>query len=66
MNIHLNGKLFAITEGSSLQDLLAQLGLLEKRVAVELNEEIIPRSLHAQSVLQTADKVEIIHAIGGG
>jgi sulfur carrier protein len=41
-----------------------QLG--ERRVAVELNLDIVPRSLHASTQLQAGDVLEIVHAIGGG
>ena len=41
-------------------------GLAEKRVAVEVNLEIVPRSRHATRVLGEGDRVEIVHAIGGG
>jgi sulfur carrier protein len=37
-----------------------------KRIAIELNLEIIPRSQHAETVLKDSDRVEIVHAIGGG
>ena len=41
-------------------------GLAGKRVAVEVNLEIVPRSQHATRVLREGDRVEIVHAIGGG
>lgn len=66
MNIHLNGEPRAVSDAMQLTDLLDQLGLAGKRIAVEINEELIPRSEHAAYVLQPGDRVEIVQAIGGG
>jgi sulfur carrier protein len=46
--------------------LLAQTGHGERRVAVEVNREIVPRSRHGQHLLEDGDQVEIVQAIGGG
>ena len=51
---------------SNLVALLAQLDLSGKRIAVELNQEIISRSNFADTLLHSDDRVEIVHAIGGG
>ncbi|MGB0466872.1 MAG: sulfur carrier protein ThiS [Pontibacterium sp.] len=66
MQIKLNGDTLELDEGASLADLVEQLGLAEKRIAIELNMEIIPRSEHPATVLSQNDNVEIVHAIGGG
>jgi len=66
MQILVNGKDTAVPEGSTLQDLLIQLGLGESRLALECNQIIVPRSQHASQILQNGDTVEIVHAIGGG
>ncbi|HLV17081.1 MAG TPA: sulfur carrier protein ThiS [Pseudomonas sp.] len=66
MRIHLNGEVRDVREGQSIADLLAELGLTERRVAVELNLDIVPRSQHATTRLQAGDRLEIVHAIGGG
>jgi sulfur carrier protein len=66
MQILVNGKDTAVPEGSTLQDLLIQLGLGESRLALECNQIIVPRSQHALQILQNGDTVEIVHAIGGG
>ncbi|MDR1076846.1 MAG: sulfur carrier protein ThiS [Xanthomonadaceae bacterium] len=66
MNILLNGESREITEGSSIAALLDSEGLGERRVAVEVNGEIIPRATHVSHPLQAGDKVEIVHALGGG
>lgn len=51
---------------STLQALLESLDMTRGRVAVEINQEIIPRSQHVEHVLKDGDKIEIVHAIGGG
>lgn len=66
MQIQLNGEAHELAEGSTLAALVAALGLAGKRIAVELNGEIAPRSLHATLTLRAGDRVEIVQAIGGG
>ena len=66
MDIELNGQPRRMEAGASIFDLLAKEGLAERRVAVEVNGEIIPRSLHATHALAAGDRVEIVHALGGG
>ncbi len=66
MDIELNGQPRRIDTGTSIVILLETEGLAERRVAVEVNGEIIPRSLHATHALVEGDRVEIVHALGGG
>ena len=66
MNIQLTGEARQVAEPSTLACLLEQEGLAQRRVAVEVNGEIIPRGRHAAHVLQDGDTVEIVHALGGG
>lgn len=66
MNIYINGQAQTHTLGLSVQDLIAQLDLANKRYALELNQSILPRSLYAQTLLNEGDQIEIIHAVGGG
>ncbi len=66
MNIHVNGNTQNLPEACSLTSLLHLLELAEKCVAVEINDEVIPRSQHTTHVLAEGDRIEIIHAIGGG
>ena len=66
MDIELNGQPRRIDSGASIVVLLEAEGLAERRVAVEVNGEIIPRSLHAAHALAEGDRVEIVHALGGG
>lgn len=66
MEIQLNGERRILDTGSSLSDLLHAEGLAGRRVAIEVNGEIVPRGLHASQCLQAGDRVEIVHALGGG
>ena len=66
IRIRLNGQERDIPEGSSIADLLQLAGYGERRVAVERNGEIVPRSQHAQTPVAAADHLEVVHAIGGG
>jgi len=66
MQIQVNGDALSVAAESTLVDLIEQMQLTGKRIAIELNMEIIPRSEHPQTVLNEGDQVEIVHAIGGG
>lgn len=66
MQITLNGELQPLPDDRSLLSLLTQLGLENKRVAVERNGVIIPRSQHADQHIEAGDVLEIVQAIGGG
>jgi sulfur carrier protein len=66
MHIQLNGERYELPDGQSVADLLQRLELTGRRLAVELNRDIVPRSLHATTVLVEGDRVEVVHAIGGG
>ena len=66
MQITLNGEPHTIADGATVASLIAQLELIGKRLAVEVNEEVVPRGRHAEYALTSGDRVEIVHAIGGG
>lgn len=66
MQIQLNGDTCDIDEGCTIAALIDTLSLPTGRFAVEINEELIPRSEHAGYRLQQGDKVEVVQAIGGG
>lgn len=66
MNIQLNGEPRPLPASLTLIELLAAEGLAERRVAVEVNNEIVPRSRHGECQLKDGDVVEIVHALGGG
>ena len=66
MQIVLNGQIRRLEPGTTLAALVASLDLGGRRMAVEINEEVIPRSEYADLVLSEGDRVEIVHAVGGG
>ena len=66
MDILLNGKPHSCPSGCTVAGLIEQLGLIGKRLAVERNHELVPRALHAQTLLLEGDRVEIVVAVGGG
>jgi len=66
MLVTLNGEQTELHQIRFVDQLLAQLGLQNKRLAVELNEEIVPRSRFSEQAITKGDRIEIIHAIGGG
>ncbi len=66
MNIHLNGENADVPGPLTISDLLVHLELSGKRLAVEVNGKVIPRSRHDHTALNHGDQVEVVHAIGGG
>ncbi|MDP2794469.1 MAG: sulfur carrier protein ThiS [Sulfurisoma sp.] len=66
IEITLNGELRALATPLSVAALLEQRGLAGKRVAVERNGEIVPKSRHAATQLEAGDRLEIVVAVGGG
>ena len=65
MKLTVNGDTL-ILNGTTIADLVTQLALTGRRLAVEVNREIIPKSQHGDFTLGEGDVVEIVHAIGGG
>ena len=66
MILTLNGEQRAFAGPPHLQALVASLGLDPRKVAVERNLEIVPRSLYAETPIIEGDRIEIVHFIGGG
>lgn len=66
MKIVLNGDEREVGAACSLSQLLENAGYAQRRVAVEINREIVPRSRYGEHRLEAGDRVEIVHAIGGG
>ena len=66
MDILLNGETLALPDRATVTALLAARDLAGTRVAVEVNGAIVPRGQHATHELQGGDRVEIVHALGGG
>jgi sulfur carrier protein len=66
MAIEVNGERRALAAGTTVAALLTQLGHAGRRVAVERNGEIVPRSRHDSTELAAGDRIEIVVAVGGG
>lgn len=66
MNILINGESQHTEVGATLATLIQTLDLTGKRLAVEVNEEVIPRSGYGAYRLSDGDRIEIVQAIGGG
>lgn len=66
MQIYVNGAPRTLPGPVGLMALLLEMGLVGKRVAVEINHEIVPRAQHGDRVLRDGDRIEIVQAIGGG
>jgi len=66
IQLTVNGEPHTFEAAPTLAQLLAHLNLTGKRLAVERNGEIAPRSLHESIVLADGDKLEIVVAVGGG
>ena len=64
-DIKINGETRQIPEALTVAGLIEQLGYAGKRIAVERNGEIVPKSRHATTTLATGDHLEIVVAVGG-
>jgi sulfur carrier protein len=64
--IQLNGKKITINQNFSLFDLLKKYKLNEKKIAIELNGQIITKKMYKKRLVKHNDKIEIVHFIGGG
>ena len=66
MQLTVNGTTYSFEQNPNLSQLLDTLNLTGKRVAVERNGEIVPRSQFGETMLSDGDKLEIVVAVGGG
>ena len=66
MEISVNGERRSVADALSVAELLRGMGLEGKRLAVERNGEIVPKSSHAAARLAEGDRIEIVVAVGGG
>lgn len=66
ISITINGEVRRIVGGISIAALVAEIGLNPKKVAVERNLEIVPRSTLGDAMLADGDALEIVHIVGGG
>ncbi len=64
--IQLNGKKIKIYKGLNVKDLIKKYKLNEKKIAIELNGIILPKSHYSKKKLKDNDKIEIVQFIGGG
>ena len=64
--VHINGTIKEIQTGTTISALTNDLDVAHKKIALEINEEIIPRSQFDSRILQNGDKIEIVTAVGGG
>jgi thiazole synthase len=64
--VHLNGDLRRVTVEVTIAEMLTELGLDPRKVAVERNLEIVPRSTFGDLRVQEGDAFEIVHFVGGG
>ena len=66
IDVVINGQPRKIEDGTTVLVLLDQLGLADKRVAVERNREIVPRAQHGSTILAAGDRLELVTFVGGG
>ena len=66
IQLSVNGETRQIAPGASLAGLIDELALAGKRIAVERNGEIVPRSRYGETTLADGDQLEIVVAVGGG
>ncbi|POZ62455.1 sulfur carrier protein ThiS [Chromobacterium alticapitis] len=66
LNLSINGEARSFAGVVTFADLVVELGLAGKRIAIERNGDIVPRSLHAEARLADGDVLEIVVAVGGG
>ncbi|MEE3328746.1 MAG: sulfur carrier protein ThiS [Myxococcota bacterium] len=64
--VQVNGEERPLPEGCTIQHLLEILGIGDRRVAVALNQDVIPQSGRAGVILKANDRIEILEAVGGG
>ncbi len=66
MKIFVNGEIHELEKPVSLEQLLESLSFSEKKIAVEINREIVPHGQYPRIQIKAEDRIEIVHAIGGG
>lgn len=66
MKITVNGEHMEFSDGLTVSALMDELGILEERVAVELNLNILPKRAFAETVLMDGDRIEVVSFVGGG
>jgi sulfur carrier protein len=64
--VRVNGEDREVRAGTTVAELLRELGFGERRVAVAVNRDVVPRASHAERRLAAGDRIEILEAVGGG
>lgn len=66
IDVVINGQTRTVNTGTTVATLIGELGLGDRRVAVEKNREVIPRAQHATTLLVDGDRLEVVTFVGGG
>jgi len=66
MQIMVNGEQRTVSDGLTAEQLVRDMDITGQRIAMEVNLEIVPRSRYPEHTLKAGDRVEIVHAVGGG
>jgi sulfur carrier protein len=66
MRLVVNGEEQQVDSSTTVKQLLVSLGLGDTLVAVERNQEVVPRAEHESTELEEGDRVEVVHFVGGG
>jgi sulfur carrier protein len=66
IDVVINGQQRLVNQGTTVAGLIEELGLAGKPVAVERNRDVVPRALHASTVLAAGDRLEVVTFVGGG
>ena len=66
IDVVINGQPRAVNVGTTVENLIRELGLGDRKVAVERNRVVVPRAEHATTVLASGDKLEVVTFVGGG
>lgn len=66
IEVVINGQARTVSSGATIAELISELGLAGKPVAVERNREVVPRAQHASTVLASGDRLEVVTFVGGG
>jgi sulfur carrier protein len=66
VNVIVNGQEKQLEPGTTVAELLTKLEVSPRQVAVEVNQELVPRRQHAEHALQSGDRLEIVGFVGGG
>lgn len=66
MNVIVNGERTEVPPGTTVAEMVARFGMQPRYVAVERNEQLVPRAQHGECVLKPDDRLEIVTLVGGG